>query len=47
MRSIINAVVFALVTVMVVNVWGNFVMESKVGEFTPPNRNIFAEEILF
>lgn len=45
MRSIINAVVFALVTVMVVNVWGNFVMESKVGEFTPPNRNIFAQRM--
>lgn len=30
---------------MIVNIWGNIILEDKAGEFTPPNQNVFAQRM--
>lgn len=45
MKNVLAAIALALVTVSIVNAWGNVILEEKVGEFTPPNKNVFAQRM--
>ena len=45
MRNVLTAITFSFVAVFIVNAWGNVILEKKVGEFTPPNKNIFAQRM--
>ncbi len=45
MRNAFVVLGFALVAVFIVNAWGNIVLESKTGDFTPPNKNVFAQRM--
>lgn len=45
MKSVLVVLGFAFFVVFIVNAWGNVILENKTGEFTPPNKNVFAQRM--
>lgn len=45
MKNVFAAILIAFVAVFIVNAWGNVILERKAGEFTPPNKNVFAQRM--